>query len=341
MNRRLTFRGGLLTLSQWATICFSVPCIYLATQNAFAQSAVDKLKQAIKGEGVVAADETTENAPAQAKAPSLMLSGNEREWIARAVKSYETKIPVSVLLPQLFPSEAFGRADTRNIPPPLPIDEPNAPQLAKEQVERFVPLRSAPNVPPPITFNSFIKLEDLGKRVWINGEKVDKPEEYVNGDVTAVDMRGNRMYFLWKDSRADMFYPEWKSAMAQIGTTDFYTNGKNVIIDAATHDLGFFIKPGETFDGQTLTVTEGKPDQNALAAAAKKTKAPAKTTEDEDDDDDGSTSFSFASDAEAEENIEDIMARERTKRMPKHLKAQDRQDLVRLYYLMTREEAEK
>ncbi|MET0155585.1 MAG: hypothetical protein ABW189_05725 [Rickettsiales bacterium] len=329
----------------------------VAGQGARGQNAaVDRLKQAIKGEAQAApavknAPETASAAPKSA--PSLMFSENEREWVERAIKSYATKIPVSVLLPQLFPSEAFGKADTANIPPPAPIDDPDMPKIGADKIESVVPVRAAPNVPPPLTFNSYILLQDKGKRVWLNGAVVPRVEDFTLNDVHVAEMQGERIYFIWRDSRADMFHPEWKRDMAQIGKTDFYTNGKNIVVDSVTLDVGFFLKPGETFEGQTLSVREGSQPERSLPAKNVEKSAPAS------DVISGGRGMqqALAEDAPKKDGdaLPDVQppedealdfgpaegANEATDavRLPKYMNKKDRNGVVRLYYLMTRDEA--
>jgi hypothetical protein len=245
-----------------------------ASPTADAISKADKLKAAIRNlrdglteqraESDVPAEEESalpddgdEETAAGKQAPSLMLSDNEQDWIRKAIKAYRTKIPVGVLLPNLFPSDIYGKADTQSIPPPEPIKEPDAVAVESAPIEEALPIRADPVVPEAISFNSFLRVGTEGWLAWVNGKKVASGEEFAVGNVTIRKMSGGRLFFLWKDSELDRILPTWKDDMRRIGETDFHTNGKNVIVDRFTLNVGFYLNPGESFNGASLRVYSG------------------------------------------------------------------------------------
>lgn len=230
-----------------------------ATENAESEEA-----------GEQASAEAEEASPFD-KYGSVMMSPRVNDWIRRAIKSYETKIPVAVLMPDVFPTDIYDPGEVKDIPPSEPIEEPkltfeNLPK--SEIVQKVLP---PPIIPQQITFNSFVRIGPKEWVAWLNGEKVSsrKAEDaFAESNITIKRMREERLFFVWEDSQIERILPEWQSNMARIGDTDFYTNGKNIIVDEYTGKVGFFLNPGESFSGERLLVFAGDMPPDAAAGAA-------------------------------------------------------------------------
>lgn len=191
----------------------------------------------------------------------VMLSEHSHEWIRMAIKSFEKKIPIATLLPDLFSIETSSESNQKDIP--LPVSEAMA-SLEKDSVvvtsfkEAVLPPAVAPET---INFQSFIRLGSDTWVAWIN----DKKMVYQKDDIALPDdniyikkMQDKRLFFLWKDSQIERLNKHWKNEFVRIAESDFYTNGRNIIVDEHNGNIGFFLSSGESFEGSRLLIYKGE-----------------------------------------------------------------------------------
>lgn len=349
------------------SILFCTALISLSLCDAAAQQDASSTPSQIKGgDGNVVPHENvaedSSDAPVEFVKPidrykSVMMSPRAQDWIRRAIKSYETKIPVAVLMPDVFPTEIYDSADIKDIPPPGDFKEPSldiAPPVVSQIIEEHLP----PPIPPEtISFKSFVRLGDLRWVAWINDRKITDTKSrdvFAESGITIERMRDERLFFIWKNSQISRMLPDWNSDLARIGETDFYTDGRNIIVDAHTENIGFFLSPGDSFNGERLIVYSGDniPEniidnmgltpaeaihQEAVLAAVQGLKKDASVGGNILNSDE-TISFEEIATAGNEIGSVPVVEDEKSPTLPVYMSVKDRKHLLTLYAILIKEE---
>ncbi len=177
---------------------------------------------------------------------SIMFDKKSVEYIHEAIKAYDSKIPIEILLPNLFPSDVKRAA---------PI-EPIAPEMPKGENIPFTP--EAPKNVDNFYLKSILYFGKDNWTIWLNDNKIsNKDTEPVLNNLKTALITKDSVTFVWENSQINLIYPGWKESFIDIDGIKYASQRKDIVVDSVTGNISFILKPNQTLIPKTLTIIEG------------------------------------------------------------------------------------
>jgi len=201
---------------------------------------------------------------------SVMFSSRDRGYLAEAIKSYKTKIPIEVLLPNIFPKSGTRALDNLGLSEEINGGNP-ADNAGNEIISEF----------PIIYINSILFISPTNWSIWINSKKIsygdqnvqvkprpgykknkqktasnstlkdtnisankfdgkqqpasnnsndDKLQEMPDIKLEVLNVSEKEAIILWRQSELDRFFPHWRDSLEPIEGTNKYTNKQRNLV---------------------------------------------------------------------------------------------------------------
>lgn len=188
---------------------------------------------------------------------SLMFDSKTASWIDIAIKSYEKKISLEILLPSLFPPQGSVAIEE-----PAKEPEPTISEIITETIQQFQP----PTEAPAYYLKTIMYFNPHNWTLWLNDKKMTDTADKQMGNITAVLVNKDQAVFTWKDSRIDLISPNWKNGFIPMDNEQYASPEKNIVVDANTGNISFILKPNQSFVSSPLQIVEGKATTTSLGA---------------------------------------------------------------------------
>ena len=183
---------------------------------------------------------------------SIIISKEESHWIAEAIKSYSQKIPIEILLPDLFPSNnVVIKNDTIKKEEKKEIEE-NITSIVREVIKKI-----APDFAPAFYLKSILYFSPTNWSIWLNDKKISDKNSYEHDHLDIMKITGDKVILLWQNSNISMIYPKWQNNFIALGDNKFTSHDKNIVVDGATGNISFILRPNQSFVSKSLEIVEG------------------------------------------------------------------------------------
>lgn len=179
---------------------------------------------------------------------SLLFSDEDLKNIRVAIKSYKTKVPLEILLPELFPSQVVDSD--------RPVEEEVPQEEASVEVPDIIEEIIKPDIISSFYLTSILYFAPDRWSIWLNGRKVTSPTGFADAEI--IDVQKNAVYLLWKDVPLSSIATEWRSAFLPVNASVYASKEKNVIVDVEKQQISFILKPNQTFVTNLMSVVEGR-----------------------------------------------------------------------------------
>lgn len=250
-----------------------------AIQQVFAQSKSDQILDIINTATGLSDNVKTE-ASSSSWSGSIMYSSDELKLIQQAIKSYETNIPLEILLPNLFPKSGVVEVE-RN-------DKSVETRVEDRGNETFVAGSGLITDSPVFYLNSILYFSPENWTIWINNQKIkygdtnvrvsyggadqdsnaDKTlsslESLVSNvqymDIDIVDINGEEVSVIWKNSQLDKIFPEWRDQLKPVdgNSQQFLSNYRNIVVDKNSGNISFVLRNNQSMVSRVMKIVEGK-----------------------------------------------------------------------------------
>lgn len=179
------------------------------------------------------------------KSGSVMYSQEQIEWVEKAMESYTKGIPISTLLPDIFPPDG-GEG--------IEIEKPN------EDVTQSGGAGQLPLVAPVFHLDSVLYISPDNWSIWLGGKKVSfgKPAQVDVGKLEIAKVTENSVTMIWSENRIERIFPKWRSYFNPLGDSRFSSNNKNIVADLQTGDISFVLGVNQTLDTASMKILEGE-----------------------------------------------------------------------------------
>lgn len=181
------------------------------------------------------------------KSGSIMYSQEQIEWVEKAMESYTKGIPISTLLPDIFPPDK-GEG--------IEIEKPNE-DLAQSGGAEQLRL-----VAPVFHLDSVLYISPDNWSIWLGGKKVSfgKPAQaQVDiGKLEIAKVTENSVTMIWSENRIERIFPKWRSYFNPLGDRRFASNNKNIVVDLQTGDISFVLGINQSLDTASMKILEGE-----------------------------------------------------------------------------------
>ena len=215
----------------------------LFSNEAFAQA---KASPAVKAE-----EEKKAVPPAQPVKQwsygSLMFDKKTTGWIKEALKSYEKQIPIEILLPSLFPSQGSAIVEEHK------GDEKKKDDLSKQASTKEDIIKAA----PVFFLKSILYFAPDNWSLWLNDKKITNKADKTFENIAVMDISRSQVMLVWKRSQIDIIYPGWKNNFIAMEGNKYDSPEKNIVVDAATGNISFILKPNQSLVSRSLEIVEG------------------------------------------------------------------------------------
>jgi len=208
--------------------------------------------------------------------PSLMFLPKELENIKKAERARDTKVPIEILLPEIFGSQLAGQQNKR----PEIIDKRIKPELEASEPEVFVydePTASLnPADTPIVLLKSVLYLSPNNWTVWLNDKRVSssddsfeiEDEKLYNIEVMMVEPR--RIIGIWTGFPNTLIMSDFKDRTIDLGGELYASEDMQIVYDASKKRIAFILEPNQAIVPYLLGVFEG--GNNAKAELFNETK---------------------------------------------------------------------
>ncbi len=172
---------------------------------------------------------------------SLIYSDQEMDWLHKALESYEKNIPLSELLPDLFPFEEVKKIDTKNIPKNIVI--PPTKESKKEYASS-------------IYLSSILFTNANDWTIWLDGNKITSKDSHDFLKIKKIN--SEKIVLLWLNSPLAQVISKMEDDLSEYKNLGYLTNNKNIMINKLNNDIAFILKPNQSFAVNKLDIIEGK-----------------------------------------------------------------------------------
>ncbi len=214
---------------------------------------------------------------------SLMFLPNELENIKKAERARDTKVPIEILLPEIFGSQLAGQQNTR----PEIIDNRIKPAVEPQEADVFVyeePVASLnPADTPIVLLKSVLYLSPKNWTIWLNDKKISSSddayeienEKLYNIEVMKVEPR--RIIGVWTGFPDTLIMSDFKERTIDLGGEIYASEDMQLVYDASKKRIAFILEPNQAIVPYLLSVFEG--NNNAKAELFNETKIDNKSEE--------------------------------------------------------------
>lgn len=224
----------------------------------------------------VFAQETTTNndiilAPENSTGPnidnltSLMFLPKEVDHIKKAEKARDTKVPIEILLPEVFGSQLAGESNTtrpqQERVPVFDVQQSDAP-------EEFVyeePKQLINPADTPIHFlRSILYLSNENWTIWMDDQKISSLDEdkEINdenyGLISVVSVEPRKIIAVWEDFPYEMVSKDFEEFTYALQDDLYASEDMQLVYDAKQRRIAFMLQPNQAIVPYLLSVVEGK-----------------------------------------------------------------------------------
>ncbi len=186
---------------------------------------------------------------------SVMYKEKVFGWVNTALQAHDKNTSLEILLPSIFPAD---HSSGTSVEDQIPVKETTVQAPGKEQA--IVPEK--PEEIPSFYLKSILYFGPQDWTVWINDKKIKQDESPPFLNIIKIDE--TQATFLWKDSKIDLRFPEWRDYMIPFDEEKkFFSNGQNVVISSETGDISFILKTNQSFIPNELKIIEGSINSGA------------------------------------------------------------------------------
>ncbi len=210
---------------------------------------------------------------------SLMFLEQDIELIEKAEKSRDTKVPIEILLPDIFNKAVpqISRRSTAIVPDvPSDLNPRNEPeQVYQEPVEALNPADT-----PIYYLRSILYFSPENWTVWMGDNKISSSDESyeitdeVYGVISILSVEPRRIVALWEDFPPEMIQPEYKDNALNLDNDLYASEDMQMVYDAKKQKLAFILQPNQAIIPYLLSVTEGKNNANLMLFGATQQQPP-------------------------------------------------------------------
>lgn len=186
---------------------------------------------------------------------SLMYKPEDIHLLKEALRSYDEKIPLDVLLPSLFPKQVAEEVDLQ----PEPEADVVLPEVVEAPENTDILPDAATTLPEKdshVYLNSILYISEQDWLVWLNNEMLTPQTDHAYLKLVKVDP--DEVVIIWKDMPLDIVYPDWQKSFIPFGSKNFLTNAKNIVINTETQNVSFILRPNQAFIAENMEVIEGR-----------------------------------------------------------------------------------
>jgi hypothetical protein len=191
---------------------------------------------------------------------SIIYNKEQINWLEQALKSYVEGIPISTLLPNIFPPDG-GEG--------VQIDEPTDPSKSVD-----VTVQQA-LIAPVFHLDSILYIASDNWSVWFGGKKLSFGGSVdVGVDVGKLEIANvteNNVSMVWSENRIERIFSKWRSYFEPLGDSRFASNNKNIVVDLKSGDVSFILGVNQSLDTATMQITEGEIKANENSSVPKDT----------------------------------------------------------------------
>jgi hypothetical protein len=229
-----------------------VPLMVVANEN----KGKDKVSQLI-GEAANKSENDKPSINKYWKLGSIMFDEKKIDWVEKAIKSNETGVPLSKLIPEIFKPEIVE----------VPVEN----KTIRGQEVKIITTPQTPDIPrpdkaPAFYLSSILYIAPDNWSVWINGEKVSYGENYE--DVEIVKVTESDVTMIWRDTQIDYISPDWDRKFRVMSDKRFVSNNKNIVVDLENGDISFVLGINQSFDTSEMGIVEGVAYSKDLSVSA-------------------------------------------------------------------------
>lgn len=209
---------------------------------------------------------------------SLMFLPEDIEYIRKAEKSRETKVPIEILLPELFGRQVAGENNLPQTPRPTTTGSIELPPQTQEPIVYSEPDPVInPADTPIVLLKSILYLSSNNWTVWIEDQKISSQDEDYQiveekyGKFDLIKVEPKRVIAIWEDFPSKMIDDVSETSVHEIDEDIYASEDYQLIYDTKNKKLIFILEPNQAVVPYLLRIIEGK--GNAGRALSDKTKA--------------------------------------------------------------------